>query len=198
MEQDASEASPFAKVLEHRTASGIFNPATTPCASRFIEVILNYETTSHIRSRMLWGVEETFRKLTGVLTTAVGYMGGKTKNLTCEQVCSDESGHVEVVHIEYEDSHTTYEKLLDVFWANHNPTTPNRQGLDEGSPYRSVIFYYTPEQKKIAEASKAKLGKSGKWKPPIVTQIVPVGKSYRAEEYRQRYLHKRGANSCHL
>ncbi|HLC32433.1 MAG TPA: peptide-methionine (S)-S-oxide reductase MsrA [Candidatus Nanoarchaeia archaeon] len=145
-----------------------------------------------------WGVEETFRKLTGVLTTAVGYMGGKTKNPTYEQVCSDKTGHVEVVQIEYEDEQVKYEQLLDVFFANHNPTTLNRQGPDEGSQYRSVIFYYTPEQKKIAEESKKKLEKNGKWKSPIVTEIVPASTFYRAEEYHQKYLQKRGAKSCHL
>ena len=145
-----------------------------------------------------WGVEETFRKLTGVLTTAVGYMGGKTKNPTYEQVCSDKTGHVEVVQIEYEDEQVKYEQLLDVFFANHNPTTLNRQGPDEGSQYRSVIFYYTPEQKKIAEESKKKLEKNGKWKSPIVTEIVPASTFYRAEEYHQKHLQKRGAKSCHL
>ena len=145
-----------------------------------------------------WGVEETFRQITGVLNTAVGYMGGNLKNPTYEQVCTDTTGHAEVVHIEYEDAHVKYEQLLDVFFANHNPTTPNRQGPDEGTQYRSVIFYHTPEQKKIAEASKAKLEKSGKWNKPIVTQIVPASTFYRAEKYHQRYLQKRGAKSCHL
>src|SRR3989344_202365 len=142
-----------------------------------------------------WGVEETFRQITGVLNTAVGYMGGNLKNPTYEQVCTDTTGHAQVVHIEYEDSHVKYEELLSVFFANHNPTTPNRQGPDEGTQYRSVIFYYTPEQKKIAEASKAKIEKSGKWNKPIVTQIVPASTFYRAEEYHQRYLQKRGAKS---
>ncbi|MBS3125438.1 peptide-methionine (S)-S-oxide reductase MsrA [Candidatus Woesearchaeota archaeon] len=145
-----------------------------------------------------WEVEETFRKITGVLTTVVGYMGGKTKNPTYEQVCTDGTGHAEVVHLEYEDSHVTYEELLNVFWANHNPTTPNQQGPDEGSQYRSVIFYHTPEQKKIAEESKKKMDKSGKWKQPIITLIVPASTFYRAEEYHQKYLRKREAKSCHI
>ena len=144
-----------------------------------------------------WGVEATFRKINGVTDTAVGYMGGDMKNPTYEDVCTDETGHAEVVEVTYEPGKVSYEKLLDVFWNNHNPTQLNRQGPDEGTQYRSVIFYYTPEQKSLAMKSKEKLEKSGKWASKIVTQIVPASTFNRAEEYHQRYLEKRGLNVCH-
>ncbi|EGK07441.1 peptide-methionine (S)-S-oxide reductase [Desmospora sp. 8437] len=145
-----------------------------------------------------WGVEEFFRQMKGVTSTAVGYMGGTTENPTYEDVCTDRTGHAEVVDLEYDPSQITYEELLRVFWENHNPTTLNRQGPDIGTQYRSVIFYHSPEQKEAAEKSKQELAASGKWKDPVVTQIVPAAPFYRAEEYHQRYLQKRGQSSCHL
>lgn len=145
-----------------------------------------------------WGVEETFRTLPGVISTAVGYMGGETPNPTYEAVCTDLTGHVEVVHIEFDPVVVSYEKLLDIFWANHNPTTRNRQGPDVGTQYRSVIFFHTPEQQVAAEKSKTVLEQSGKWKSPIVTQVVPAEVFYPAEEYHQQYLKKRGLGSCHV
>ena len=145
-----------------------------------------------------WGVEEVFRQIPGVKNTAVGYMGGTTENPTYEEVCTDQTGHTEVVQVEYDPEQVTYEELLDVFWNNHNPTTLNRQGPDVGTQYRSVIFYHTDEQKQAAEASKKQLDQSGKWKDPIVTQIEPASTFWRAEEYHQRYLQKRGLNACHL
>ncbi|KFZ39771.1 MULTISPECIES: peptide-methionine (S)-S-oxide reductase MsrA [Thermoactinomyces] len=145
-----------------------------------------------------WGVEEVFRQIPGVKNTTVGYMGGTTENPTYEEVCTDQTGHAEVVQVEYDPEQVTYEDLLDVFWNNHNPTTLNRQGPDVGTQYRSVIFYHTDEQKQAAEASKKQLDQSGKWKDPIVTQIEPAGTFWRAEEYHQRYLQKRGLNACHL
>ncbi|MCE0522015.1 MAG: bifunctional methionine sulfoxide reductase B/A protein [Methylacidiphilales bacterium] len=143
-----------------------------------------------------WGVEAAFREAPGVRETAVGYQGGTLKNPTYEDVCSGRTGHAEVVHIEYDPSEVSYDKLLDLFWAEHDPTTPNRQGPDVGAQYRSVIFHYTPAQKAAAEASKAKLEASGRYKRPIVTQILPAPAFYRAEEYHQRYLEKRGQRSC--
>lgn len=143
-----------------------------------------------------WGVEETFRNLKGVTSTAVGYAGGTTENPSYEDVCSDETGHAEVVQLEFDPSQIKYDQLLDVFWANHNPTTMNRQGPDVGTQYRSVIFYYSPEQKSAAEASKQKLSTSGKFNRPIVTQIEPAPKFWPAEEYHQRYLAKRGQTHC--
>ena len=143
-----------------------------------------------------WGVEETLRKLTGVVDTAVGYAGGSKENPTYEDVCTDETGHAEVVQVEFDPAKISYRELLDVFWANHNPTTLNRQGPDVGTQYRSVIFYHSPEQKMAAEESKNALTKSGRFKREIVTQIEPAPKFFRAEEYHQRYLEKRGLSHC--
>lgn len=143
-----------------------------------------------------WGVEETFRKVPGVKDTAVGYMGGTTENPTYEDVCTDKTGHAEVVQVEYDPAEVSYEQLLDIFWNSHNPTTLNRQGPDVGTQYRSAIFYHTEEQKEQAEASKEKMDRSGRWKDPIVTEISPAATFYRAEEYHQRYLQKRGLDSC--
>jgi peptide methionine sulfoxide reductase msrA/msrB len=144
-----------------------------------------------------WGVEATFRKIKGVNDTAVGYAGGATKNPTYKEVCTDTTGHAEVVRVTYNPAQVTYDQLLDVFWSNHNPTQLNRQGPDTGTQYRSVIFYFDDAQHKAAETSKAKLAKSGKWKNPIVTQIAPAAEFTRAEEYHQRYLEKRGLEVCH-
>ncbi len=143
-----------------------------------------------------WGVEETFRKIKGVISAAVGYAGGRTENPTYEDVCSHATGHAEVVELEFDPAIVSYQQLLDVFWANHNPTTLNRQGPDVGDQYRSVIFYHSPEQKATAEESKANLEKSGRFSRPIVTLIEPAPKFYRAEEYHQRYLEKRGRSHC--
>ncbi len=145
-----------------------------------------------------WGVEAAFRALPGVRESAVGYQGGTLKNPTYEEVCSGETGHAEVVHVKFDPSEISYEKLLDLFWEEHDPTTPNRQGPDHGTQYRSVIFTYTPEQKTAAENSKAKLEAAGRFKRPIVTQIVAAPEFYRAEEYHQRYLEKRGQRSCRI
>jgi peptide-methionine (S)-S-oxide reductase len=143
-----------------------------------------------------WGVEETLRRLPGVSSTAVGYAGGAKENPTYEDVCSDATGHAEVVEVEFDPAEIAYTKLLDVFWSNHNPTTLNRQGPDVGTQYRSAIFYHSPEQKQQAEASKAALEKSGRFPRPIVTQIEPAPKFWRAEEYHQQYLRKRGQTHC--
>ena len=143
-----------------------------------------------------WGVEEIFRNLKGVTSTAVGYAGGTKENPSYEDVCSDETGHAEVVEVEFDPSKISYDELLEVFWSNHNPTTPNRQGPDVGTQYRSVIFYRSPEQKAAAEASKEKIDKSGRFNRPVVTQIESAPKFWRAEEYHQRYLQKRGRSHC--
>lgn len=145
-----------------------------------------------------WGVEETFRQVPGVINTSVGYSGGNKENPTYEDVCSDQTGHVEVVQIEYNPDQVAYEQLLNIFWENHNPTEVNRQGPDIGTQYRSVIFYHNDEQKNIAEKSKAALDASGKWSRPIATSIEPAKNFYKAEEYHQRYLEKRGLGSCHI
>ena len=143
-----------------------------------------------------WGVEETFRKLSGVSSTAAGYAGGNKENPSYEDVCSDETGHAEVVQVEFDPSEITYDQILDVFWSNHNPTTLNRQGPDVGTQYRSVIFYHSPEQKAAAEKSKQKISESGRFNRLVVTQIEPAPKFWRAEEYHQRYLEKRGQSHC--
>jgi peptide-methionine (S)-S-oxide reductase len=145
-----------------------------------------------------WGVEAIFRQIPGVITTAVGYSGGKTKNPSYEDVCSHTTGHAEVVQVEYDPAKVSYSQLLDVFWKGHNPTTLNRQGPDIGDQYRSVIYFYTPEQKAAATASKEKLEQSGTLKKPIVTFIEPAPEFYRAEDYHQQYLEKRGLSNCHL
>lgn len=145
-----------------------------------------------------WGVEETFRKLPGVIETSVGYMGGQTEQSTYEQVCSDRTGHAEVLQLTYDPDKVSYEELLKVFWNSHNPTTLNRQGPDVGTQYRSAIFYHTPEQKEIAEKSKEELGESGKWKAPIVTEITEAKNFWKAEDYHQKYLMKRGEDVCHI
>jgi peptide-methionine (S)-S-oxide reductase len=145
-----------------------------------------------------WGVEATFRQVPGVVDVAVGYAGGDFPNPTYRDVCSDQTGHAEVVEVEYDPAQVAYEKLLDVFWENHDPTTMNRQGPDVGTQYRSVIFYHSPEQERAARASKERLERFGAYHRPIVTQIEPAGEFYRAEEYHQRYLEKRGLAHCHI
>jgi peptide-methionine (S)-S-oxide reductase len=137
-----------------------------------------------------WHVEATFRRVKGVVFVTSGYTGGTTENPTYEQVCSDKTGHAEAVEIEYDPTRVSYDTLLDVFWAEHDPTTPNRQGWDVGTQYRSVIFYHTPEQRAAALASKQRLERSGRYAKPIVTQIVPATTFYKAEEYHQRYYDK--------
>jgi peptide-methionine (S)-S-oxide reductase len=145
-----------------------------------------------------WGVEEAFRTLPGVIETAVGYAGGSMENPSYEDVCSDDTGHAEVVQVTYDPAEIAYEDLLKVFWQSHNPTTPNQQGPDIGSQYRSVIFYHTDEQRIAAEKSKAALEKAKKFSRPIVTEITEAKAFYRAEEYHQHYLMKRGETSCHI
>jgi peptide-methionine (S)-S-oxide reductase len=145
-----------------------------------------------------WGVEAAFRQIEGVTATAVGYMGGTLKNPTYQDVCTDRTGHAEVVEVEYDPSRVTYDELLRVFWANHDPTQLNRQGPDVGTQYRTVIFFHNPEQEAAAKASKEKLQASGAYKRPIVTAIVPATEFWRAEEYHQQYLEKRGLASCHI
>ncbi len=143
-----------------------------------------------------WGVEAVFRQTAGVKDVAVGYAGGGTLNPTYEDVCSDETGHAEVVEVDYDPAEVSFEALLDVFWRNHDPTTRNRQGPDMGSQYRSVVFHHSPAQKAAAEAKLAELDKSGCFSRPIVTVIEPAPAFYRAEEYHQQYLAKHGRTHC--
>jgi len=145
-----------------------------------------------------WGVEAAFRKIKGVVSTAVGYSGGTLPNPAYKDVCTDRTGHAEVVEVTYDPARVSYEGLLKVFWEAHNPTTLNRQGPDIGSQYRSAIFFHNAEQEAQARTSKEQLQKSGKYKKPIVTEIVPAAPFYRAEEYHQRYLEKQGIDTCHF
>lgn len=145
-----------------------------------------------------WGVEDAFRHLPGVVSTRVGYCGGTLANPTYKDVCTDKTGHAESVEVTYDPSKISYERLLGVFWNLIDPTQVNRQGPDYGSQYRSVLFYHTPEQKAAAEASKEKLEKSGKYRRPIATEILPAAVFWPAEEYHQQYLEKRGQGSCHV
>jgi len=139
-----------------------------------------------------WHVEDLLSKTKGVKSTKVGYIGGQLPNPTYEEVCTDKTGHVEAVEVEYDPIEISYEELLDVFWNNHNPTTLNRQGPDVGIQYRSAIFYHNDEQKKVADKSKHTLGESKQFENPIVTEIVPAPTFYNAEEYHQKYFKKHG------
>jgi peptide-methionine (S)-S-oxide reductase len=145
-----------------------------------------------------WGVEVAFRQVPGVVDATAGYLGGALPNPTYQDVCTGRTGHAEVVEVTFDPSRVTYEDLLDVFWNSHDPTTLNRQGPDRGTQYRSAIFYHDEPQKAAAEASKERLGATGRFPRPIVTEITPTSTFYRAEEYHQRYLEKRGLASCHI
>jgi peptide-methionine (S)-S-oxide reductase len=145
-----------------------------------------------------WGVEATFRQLPGVISTRVGYTGGQTANPSYKEVCTDRTGHAEAVEVTYDPAKLSFEKLLDVFWENHDPTQVNRQGPDFGTQYRSAIFFTTPEQETAARASKDALEKSHRFNRPIATQIVPAVTFYEAEDYHQQYLEKKGLASCHI
>jgi len=145
-----------------------------------------------------WGVEETFRQIPGVLDTAVGYLGGHTANPTYQDVCTDETGHAEVVQVSYDPAKVSYDQLLNTFWESHDPTTMNRQGPDIGTQYRSAIFFHSQDQERLARASKEKMQLSGKFRRPIVTEITPASSFYRAEDYHQKYLAKRGLSHCHI
>ncbi len=145
-----------------------------------------------------WGVEATFRQLPGVTSTHVGYTGGNAENPTYKDVCTDTTGHAEAVEVEYDPAKLSYDKLLEVFWENHDPTQLNRQGPDFGKQYRSAIFFHDAAQEAAAKASKDALEKSRRYSKPIVTQIVPAVKFYEAEDYHQQYLEKRGLATCHI
>ena len=157
----------------------------------------NLETATFAEG-CFWGVEATYRQTPGVKSTEVGYIGGSLERPTYEDVCSGRTGHAEAVQITFDPEQVSYKQLLDVFWSSHDPTQLNRQGPDLGTQYRSAIFYHTPEQCAAAEADKARLEASGVFKRPIATQIVPAGAFWRAEEYHQQYLEKRGLATCRI
>jgi peptide-methionine (S)-S-oxide reductase len=145
-----------------------------------------------------WGVEAAYRQIPGVLSTAVGYLGGTLENPTYHDVCTGRTGHAEVVQVDYDPSRISYDDLLTVFWENHDPTTLNRQGPDVGTQYRSAIFYHDEGQKEAAIKSKEERDRSGRYRRPIVTEITPATEFYMAEDYHQQYLEKRGLSSCHI
>ena len=154
------------------------------------------EKTATFGAGCFWGVEAAFRQLDGVTKTRVGYSGGTLENPTYEDVCSHTTGHAEVVEVTYDPDRVSYERLLDAFWAKHNPTQRNRQGWDIGDQYRSVLFVHDDEQRTAAERSKAELDASGRYRKPIVTVIEPAQTFNVAEDYHQQYLEKRGRSSC--
>lgn len=145
-----------------------------------------------------WGIEAAFRRVPGVLDAAVGYSGGRTENPSYQDVCTDTTGHAEVVQVTFDPAKLSYDQLLDVFWTIHDPTQVNRQGPDYGKQYRTAIFFHSPEQEATAKKSKQALEASGKLRRPVATEITAAGPFWRAEEYHQRYLEKRGAASCHI
>ncbi|SIO58253.1 peptide-methionine (S)-S-oxide reductase [Singulisphaera sp. GP187] len=145
-----------------------------------------------------WGVETAFRQVEGVADAAVGYLGGTLENPTYQDVCTGTTGHAEVVEVSYDPLKVSYDQLLDLFWKIHDPTTLNRQGPDVGTQYRSAIFYHDEDQKNVALASRERLRESGRFRRPVVTEVTPTSTFYRAEEYHQRYLEKRGQSSCRI
>src|SRR5437588_8523719 len=154
--------------------------------------------TATFAAGCFWGVEATFRQIPGVTATRVGYIGGNLKDPTYKDVCTDSTGHAEAVEVEYDPAKVSYDDLLNVFWENHDPTQLNRQGPDIGDQYRTGIFYVTPEQEAAARASKEQLAQSGRYRRPIVTEIIPAPTFWKAEDYHQQYLEKRGMASCHV
>jgi len=178
-----------------------FTPAATASPAAKGARTMNKTTTvekATFAAGCFWGVEAEFRQIKGVVSTQVGYTGGRTPNPSYEDVCTDRTGHAEAVEVTYDPSRVKYEDLLHVFWTNHDPTTLNRQGPDVGEQYRSAIFFHSPTQEAAAKASKAALESEHRFKRPITTQILAAGPFYRAEEYHQQYLEKRGLSTCHI
>lgn len=145
-----------------------------------------------------WGIESVFRDSDGVLDTEVGYAGGDSPDPSYEEVCTGTTGHAEVVQVEFDDSLISYAELLDIFWKNHDPTTRNRQGPDVGSQYRSVIFFHDANQESQAQRLMVELDNAKVYRSPIVTELLPYTNYFRAEEYHQQYLAKRGMGHCGL
>ena len=145
-----------------------------------------------------WGIESVFRDSDGVLDTEVGYAGGDSPDTSYEEVCTGTTGHAEVVQVEFDDSLISYTELLDIFWKNHDPTTRNRQGPDVGSQYRAVIFFHDANQESQAQRLMVELDNAKVYRSPIVTELLPYTNYFRAEEYHQQYLAKRGMGHCGL
>jgi peptide-methionine (S)-S-oxide reductase len=171
------------------------DPSTTHASTITTQPATVKTETATFAAGCFWGVEQTFRQVEGVVSTAVGYEGGKTDNPTYHDVCTDTTGHAETVDVQFDPTKVSYDKLLNIFWMNHDPTTVNRQGPDIGTQYRSVIFYHDAKQKETAEKSKAAW--QAKFRRPIATEIVPATKFWRAEDYHQQYAEKNGV-VCHI
>jgi len=182
------DAKPMSSTQKPDAGTDVSQPADPPASTEI----------ATFGAGCFWGVEAAFRQVKGVTATAVGYSGGTMANPTYRDVCSDRTGHVEVVRVDYDPDVVSYDDLLNVFWTNHDPTQVNRQGPDVGGQYRSVIFYHNDVQAEAARASKEKLEQSKRFSRPIATQIEPAAEFYRAEEYHQQYLEKRGLASCHI
>jgi peptide-methionine (S)-S-oxide reductase len=154
-----------------------------------------YETAT-FGAGCFWGVEAAYRQIQGVKSTRVGYAGGSVDDPTYKEVCTDTTGHAEVVEVTYDPAKVSYEELLDVFWANHDPTQVNRQGPDVGTQYRTVVFFHSPAQEKSAIASCDAVQE--RLDRPVATEIVPAPKFWEAEDYHQQYLEKRGLSTCRI
>jgi peptide-methionine (S)-S-oxide reductase len=178
------------------------NPATAPSPTMAEATTQdsNMKTeTATFAAGCFWGSQAMFEKVPGVIKTRVGYSGGHTKNPTYRDVCTDTTGHAEAVEVVFDPTKTSYQKMLEVFFENHDPTTLDRQGPDIGDQYRSAVFYHSPEQEKLAEAEKARRNASGDYERPLVTQIEPAATFYAAEEYHQNYFDKQSVTwSCHF
>jgi peptide-methionine (S)-S-oxide reductase len=182
-------------------ACAAFSPGTTArglVRTKGTKVLPAKTELAMFAAGCFWGVEAEFRKQPGVVGTAVGFAGGHKKGVSYREVCSGQTGHAESVEVEYDPSRVSYEQLLTLFWDLHDPTTPNRQGPDVGEQYRSVIFFFSPEQRDAATASRDRLAQSGELHGRrIVTEIVPAADFWKAEEYHQQYVEKGGVAYCH-
>jgi len=180
-------------------AASCGDPTGKPADSAVSALGSGHQEAATFAAGCFWGVEETFRKVPGVISTQVGYTGGKTANPAYKDVCTDRTGHAEAINVVFDPAKVSYQQVLEIFFENHDPTTMNRQGPDAGTQYRSAIFFHSPEQQRLASAEKDRRDRSGEYVGPIVTQIVPAGPFYPAEEYHQRYYQKQGVSwSCHF
>ncbi len=182
--------------------SGAAPTPTTDAASKdatsMDSTVQGATQTAMFGAGCFWGVQAKFDKIDGVIATEVGYAGGTMDKPTYKDVCTDETGHAEVVHITFDPAKVSYQQLVDAFFTLHDPTQMNRQGPDYGTQYRTVIFYYSPEQQQTAEATIQRLTEAKKFPRPIVTKVVPAAEFWKAEDYHQKYLKKRGLDDCHL
>ncbi len=193
-----STASPSQVIPTSHSTPDPMSTTPTPTTNSSPSASTDVKTeTAMFGAGCFWGVEAIFHKIPGVIDAASGYSGGTVPNATYKQVCTDKTGHAEVVQIKFDPSKVSYQTLVEKFFKLHDPTQLDRQGPDYGSQYRSAIFFYSPEQQKTAEAVKARLN-AGKYKGNIVTEISKAAEFYRAEEYHQRYLEKNGIDNCHI